>query len=133
HKQDDIEYFWNGLITGTSAGAVRFEFDGVARSSFMRNRIGFGVLPPIAECAGQPCVIDGADGSKQPGRFPDLISPNQPFLNMRAISHQVAPGVSAEVRFEGDIFEMEDQRNWTDASFKTYCTPLGLPFPAKVE
>src|SRR5258707_15141553 len=52
---------------------------------------------------------------------------------MRAISHQVAPGVSAEVRFEGDIFEMEDQRNWTDASYKTYCTPLGLPFPAKVE
>jgi len=28
---------------------------------------------------------------------------------------------------------MEDQRNWTDASYKTYCTPLGLPYPAKVE
>ena len=25
---------------------------------------------------------------------------------------------------EGDDFEMEDQRNWTDASFKTYCPPL---------
>jgi hypothetical protein len=24
---------------------------------------------------------------------------------------------------------MEDQRNWTDASFKTYCTPLSLGFP----
>ncbi|TVR48160.1 MAG: hypothetical protein EA425_14875 [Puniceicoccaceae bacterium] len=33
---------------------------------------------------------------------------------------------------EGDTFEMEDQRNWTDASFKTYCTPLGLPFPVDV-
>ena len=30
----------------------------------------------------------------------------------------------------GDVFEMEDQRNWTDASFKTYCTPLRQPFPA---
>ena len=28
--------------------------------------------------------------------------------------------------FEGDLFEMEDQRNWTDGSFKTYSTPLAL-------
>ena len=27
---------------------------------------------------------------------------------------------------------MEDQRNWTDASFKTYGTPLELPFPVEV-
>ena len=27
---------------------------------------------------------------------------------------------------------MEDQRNWTDASYKTYCTPLELPFPVEV-
>src|SRR5262249_6894570 len=51
-KQDDIDYFWNGRITGSSRGAVRFEFDGLARSGFMRNRIGFCVLHPIAECAG---------------------------------------------------------------------------------
>lgn len=31
---------------------------------------------------------------------------------------------------EGEAFEMEDQRNWTDASFKTFCTPLAIPFPA---
>ena len=29
----------------------------------------------------------------------------------------------------GDTFEMEDQRNWTDASFKTYCRPLARPRP----
>ena len=34
--------------------------------------------------------------------------------------------------FSGDIFEMEDQRNWTDASYKTYSTPLALPFPVEV-
>ncbi|MBR9999965.1 MAG: hypothetical protein KFF73_13390, partial [Cyclobacteriaceae bacterium] len=26
-----------------------------------------------------------------------------------------------------------DQRNWTDASYKTYCTPLGIPFPVVIE
>ena len=30
---------------------------------------------------------------------------------------------------EGDSFEMEDQRNWTDASFKTYVRPLSKPRP----
>jgi hypothetical protein len=39
----------------------------------------------------------------------------------------------AELQFEGDVFEMEDQRNWTDASFKTYSTPLRLPLPVVVE
>jgi hypothetical protein len=34
---------------------------------------------------------------------------------------------------EGDTFEMEDHRNWTDANFKTYCTPLAKPYPVTVE
>jgi len=29
----------------------------------------------------------------------------------------------------GDSFEMEDHRNWTDASYKTYVRPLALPWP----
>ena len=33
----------------------------------------------------------------------------------------------------GDTFEMEDQRNWTDASYKTYVRPLGLPHPFTLE
>jgi D-apionolactonase len=35
--------------------------------------------------------------------------------------------------FEGDLFEVEDQRNWTDASFKTYCTPIGLGYPHSIQ
>ena len=30
---------------------------------------------------------------------------------------------------EGDAYEMEDHRNWTDASFKTYVRPLAKPWP----
>ncbi len=51
---------------------------------------------------------------------------------MQSIAHEVVPGLTAEVRFEGEIFEMEDQRNWTDASYKTFCTPLALPYPVEV-
>jgi D-apionolactonase len=37
-------------------------------------------------------------------------------------------GLTVTCRMEGDRFEMEE-RNWTDASFKTYCRPLALPWP----
>jgi D-apionolactonase len=35
--------------------------------------------------------------------------------------------------FAGDVFEVEDQRNWSDASFKTYSRPLALPWPYTLE
>ncbi len=132
HKHADIEFAWEGSITGDSGGTITCSMDGTARSTFLRNRIGFCVLHPIRECAGQPCTIEHADGSTEHGEFPLYISPHQPFLEMRAITHEVLPGLRAEVRFKGDIFEMEDQRNWTDASYKTYCTPLRLPYPVEI-
>jgi len=132
-KEREIDFFWHATVTGDSQGTVTFTMDGIARSTFLRNRIGFCVLHPIRECAGQPCIIEKVDGTMERGVFPYYISPQQPFMDIRAISHEVVPGLSAEVRFEGEVFEMEDQRNWTDASFKTYCTPLELPFPAEIK
>ena len=42
---------------------------------------------------------------------------------------EVTDGLTLTVELEGDLFEMEDQRNWTDGSFKTFSTPLALPVP----
>src|SRR5258705_338190 len=67
--------------------------------------------------------------TSEPAQFPDAISAHQPFMNIRALSHEVAPGLKATVRMEGDIWEMEDQRNWSDASFKTYGRPRDIPWP----
>ena len=131
-KEGDIDFAWSGRLIGTADGTVIYEFDGLARSTFLRNRIGFCVLHPIEPCAGKPCTVRKADGTTISGRFPQWISPHQPFKEMRGITHTVLPGIEAEVAFEGDLFEMEDQRNWTDASYKTYCTPLELPFPVEV-
>jgi hypothetical protein len=39
------------------------------------------------------------------------------------------PGLWATCTMEGDAWEMEDHRNWLDASFKTYVRPLALPHP----
>lgn len=133
HAERDIDFRWAGRITGDSEGTVSFSMDGEAHSTFRRNRVGFCVLHSPAHVAGRACRVTKDDGSVEEGRFPETISPHQPFKDMRAISHEVVPGVTAEVAFEGDVFEMEDQRNWTDASYKTYCTPLALPFPVEVE
>ncbi|MBX3050673.1 MAG: hypothetical protein KF753_04305 [Caldilineaceae bacterium] len=132
HKRGAIDFAWDGSISGDSDGTVRFEMDGEVLSDFRRNRIGFCVLHP-GSLAGQACTAEQTDGRIAEGIFPDAISPHQPFFDMRAISHAIAPGVQATVRMEGDTFEMEDQRNWTDDSYKTYSTPLALPFPVEVK
>jgi hypothetical protein len=132
HRQGEIDFGWRGTITGDAQGTVSFAMDGAARTPFLRNRIGFCILHPPDGCAGRSCVVEHDDGARVTDEFPYHIAPNQPFIEMRAIAHEVEPGTWAEVRFQGDIFEMEDQRNWTDASYKTYCTPLRLPFPAPV-
>jgi len=131
HREGAIDFAWHGTIRGDADGTIIYTMDGVARADFMKNRIGFCVLHPMT-CAGVPCTIEGVDGSVRDAAFPREIAPDQPFKEFRAITHEVAPDVRAEVRLDGDIFEMEDQRNWTDASFKTYSTPLRLPYPVEI-
>lgn len=134
HRERDIDFVWNAELTGDEAGTIRFVFDGEARSTFLRNRIGICVLHP-ADLAGASCHLRYANGSEHTAKFPDLVAAEQPvqFIHdLGMISHEVAPGLSADVSFEGDLFEMEDQRNWIDASYKTFCTPLRLPFPMQV-
>ncbi|MBI3679919.1 MAG: hypothetical protein HY235_05925 [Acidobacteria bacterium] len=132
-KEGVIDFLWHGEVTGGPDGAVRFQMNGEARAAFLRNRIGFCLLHPVRECAGKACTVRHSGGSIESGKFPLYVSPHQPFKDMAAILHQVAPGLTAEVTFSGEIFEMEDHRNWTDASYKTYCTPLDRPFPVEVK
>jgi len=130
-QRDDIDFRWKGTISGSDNGEVEFTFDGEAHSAFKKNRIGFCVLHgPSA--AGRPWVLETTDGKKSRGEFPKFISAHQPAKNLTAITHEVSKGIHARVALEGDIFEMEDQRNWTDASFKTYCTPLEIPYPVEL-
>lgn len=92
------------------------------------NRAGFVVLHPLDGVVGAPLDVVSPDGTTYQTRFPKQISAAQPVMNISALSHNVGD-VRVSLVFEGEIFEMEDQRNWTDASFKTYCRPLSLPRP----
>jgi len=132
HREGPIVFRWTGNIRG-SGDRVEFAVEGQAESRFLKNRIGLCVLHPVRGCAGQPCRVVHGDGSVTDGTFPEFVSPHQPFLDVRSITHDAVPGLATTVSFEGDVFETEDQRNWTDGSFKTYSTALALPFPVEVE
>jgi hypothetical protein len=119
-------------ITGSESGEITYGFSASTAVSFMRNRLGLCLLHPVAGLAGRDCELTKADGAIEKSKFPDAISPDQPFFNLSGISHRLQSGQVASVKFEGEIFETEDHRNWSDASYKTYCTPISLPFPAQV-
>lgn len=130
-QHPQIDFHWQCAIT-LATNTVTFQIDGEALSDFSRNRIGFCVLHPIETCKGKAVAITHPDGKVSQDHFPEHISPHQPFKNIAAMHWEVG-NAQATLRFEGDVFEAEDQRNWLDASYKTYCTPLGLPFPVKVK
>jgi hypothetical protein len=136
HSAWGIYYVWRGRIEGGSDGTITFDFDGEAKSAFKRNRIGFCVLHPIEAVVGAPCKAKHIDGSNLAPAFPKIVAQEQPVNGLRdlaSLSYEALPGTWVTTEFSDDIFETEDQRNWTDDSFKTYCPPQSLPKPVKVE
>lgn len=92
-----------------------------------RARVGLVLLHP-PEVAGRPLRVDHPDGSSTATTFPVAIAPHQPAFDIAGLAWPAA-GLTVQAEFVGEVFEMEDHRNWTDASFKTYSTPLALPQP----
>ncbi|MGH3737385.1 MAG: hypothetical protein ACRDT6_17510 [Micromonosporaceae bacterium] len=129
HAWGDVSFSWDATIEGRS-GTVTFAMDGVAGADFAANRIGFCLLHPLT-LAGAPVTIRTVAGERQM-RFPTDISAHQPFPEMAGMAHALGAGKRLDLAFDGELFETEDQRNWTDASYKTYCTPLRLPYPRQV-
>jgi len=127
--RDSMEIAYDATIEGKPDGSL--EFTGVATptTDFLTARTGFVVLHPLKGVAGHAVEVEHVDGKVEKSKFPERVNPVQPFLHIRSLTHEVMPGLKATVRMEGDTWEMEDHRNWTDASFKTYVRPLALPWP----
>ena len=132
-KDAEQEFRYSAEIEGSAEGRLAFRARGRAVTDFVTNRTGFVVLHPVEGVAGRPATIEHVDGRVVDGAFPELIDPVQPMMELRALTHEAAPGLRVTCRMEGDTFEMEDQRNWTDASYKTYVRPLALPWPYTLE
>jgi D-apionolactonase len=136
HRHGPIDFRWQGVIEGTANGSFSYTMDGEALSDFRYGRIGLCVLHAAEDYAGKPFVARSG-GSASRGVLPVEIAPQryrdgfyQPVVpDFEALDVQLAGDLRVEFAFAGDLFEIEDQRNWTDASFKTYSTPLRLGYP----
>lgn len=122
-----------------AAVTADLEVRAVERSVY--NRIGWCLLLPAAGLGGSEFVAvrDGTEVARttlagdvlpQPqvaGRPASFLPPfDEVFV-------ELASGQTLQVWFAGDLFEIEDQRNWSDDSFKLYSTPLGLGLPRSAE
>ena len=140
HASPDTDFAWDGAIVGTPEGRITFTMDGRGARDMSYNRIGFCVLHPWRETAGRPFRCESPAGTVE-GTLPLLVAPQRfedgvyvPLVpSSNRLEIELERGGSAVFEFEGDLFETEDQRNWTDASFKTYCTPLSLGFPHQLK
>ena len=128
-RRREAPLVYEATITGSRDGSLAFEVVAEPLTDVLTNRTGFIVLHPVDGVAGRPVTILHVDGSEERSRFPEAIDPACPFRDIRAITHEIAPGTWATCTMEGDAFEMEDQRNWSDASYKTYVRPLAKPWP----
>lgn len=118
---------------GENSGELLVEFDGVANQAFDYARIGLCVLLPWQTYCGKPYAAS-LDGVEREGIIPHEIAkqyfvegcytPSIPPFTRFKVGPE--PGALIIMEFEGDEFEMEDQRNWTDSTLKIYSTPLHL-------
>jgi hypothetical protein len=116
-------------FAGLAEGRLDAEATLRPETDFTANRSGFVVLHPLEGFAGTTVRVEHASGETVDQQIPLAISPGQPVFDIRALTHRPAENLAVETRFSGDVFEMEDHRNWSDASFKTYSRPIGLPYP----
>lgn len=136
HERGDVAFAWQGEIIGALDGSISYRMRGEAEAAFPFNRIGFCVLHPFAALRGAPFEGRTPDGPVA-GRLPDLIAPQRVvdgryralFDPVDELTVRLPDGTRVRTGFTGDLFETEDQRNWGDASLKTYCTPLSLGYP----
>ncbi|HEX5251511.1 MAG TPA: hypothetical protein VFW14_17745, partial [Gaiellales bacterium] len=121
---------WRLRAAAMAAGALEADLEWRATDGFRCNRIGLCVHHPTARWAGADWStrLAGADAA---GRLDALVMP-QPVI---AGEHRPAVGPFATLRLEADgawttlssldvPFELEDQRNWGDASYKSYSSPI---------
>jgi hypothetical protein len=135
HQNCDLDFRWHATIQGDQNGNITYTASGHAIRGFRYCRIGFCVLHP-PDYAGRP-YRGTAPAGLITGELPQTICPLlyqdgfyiPLFDAISSLTVSLAGSVEVRFDFVGDLFEMEDQRNWTDGSFKTYCPPLSLGFP----
>lgn len=117
---------WECAVTADSQG-FEFRGRGIVWGDLETRRAGLCLLH-APSMAGTACVVESPNGARVRDEFPKHVKHRQPFWNVAAFEWMQGD-LPVRVDFEGETFETEDQRNWGDASYKTYCRPHAWPQP----
>ncbi len=112
-----------------SENSITLSSEGKFLTDFWTNRIGFNLLIPLQNHVGSNIIVTKEDEVKEEKKFPEFIMPDQPFFKFKKLTYTLEDSLLVNINFEGMLFEMEDQRNWGDASYKIYSGSLLDPFP----
>lgn len=115
-------------IKGDATGRIAVTGEAIPRADIRASRVGLCVMHPMSAC-GAKIEVEHTDRRTSHSTFPTLIPAWPPFMMIRSLRHEYAPGCWAHCEFDGDAFELEDQRNNSDASFKTYSRSNLMPRP----
>ena len=126
-----VQYRVRLSLEGTAQGQLHLQCTGVAENSFARMRMGWCIHHP-QNLAGTSLTVGHDAGADDHLHLPETLEPWLVATDIRWL--ETGPD-DARVRlsFSGEHFEMEDQRNYGDASFKTYGTLSALPRPVVVK
>ena len=130
-RYGDDEQFDVKILLSIGDHSIKLTATGNFLTDFWTNRIGFNLLLPLEGVVGQKVDITKSDESLELSKFPFDILPNQPIVKFNNLSYQMFNSFNLNIKFNGIYFEMEDQRNWGDASYKIYSGSLLDPFPYK--
>lgn len=113
-------------LTAETAGRMTLQLELTVRRDICLCRAGFTLLHPLKGLAGGLLTIIEPDGRSRKARFPLLIAPAQPATDIIGMGYEI-DGCAVAIAMMGEVFEMEDQRNWSDASYKTYGRTASFP------
>lgn len=136
HTHAAIAFEWQGKIKGHPDGRISYHLDGRCDGRFRYAKIGFNVHHALAGTVGRRYRAQTDEGELE-GTFPEAIDPQRVvdgklsgmFAPYGSIAIEVTDGLEAVVSLDGDRLELQDHRNWADANFKSYGTPLSLGYP----
>lgn len=129
---DEVDYEATFLIEGKATNSILFSMAGIANASFEANRIGLCVHHPIKECREKSVIITKPDGKFYRSVFPKFINPEPIFKEIKKMQWETQNNLTVRLLFDGAVFETEDQRNWSDSSYKTYSPLPGFPAIAQI-
>jgi len=106
-------------VQGDAGGGLHFAARATPTHDLLSNRCGWVLMHPMS-AAGCAVHVRHVDERLSLSTLPHEVSAWPPFMAVRSLRHEYAPGHWAEAQMPGEDYELEDQRNNADASFKTY-------------